>query len=431
MYSKREFFHALIQNSSDIMTILSIDGTVLFESPSVNRVLGYDQNELIGRNTFEMIHPEDLQRVRNAFDEVARHRNLTLSADFRFLHKDGSWRVLSATGSNQLDNPLITGIVVNSRDVTERKQIEEKLRQSEERFRRIFEDGPLGMIIVTPNYRLLKANKAFCEMLKYTEEELVGRSMQELTHPEDREKSAEASQRALTGETPLFHMEKRYIKKNQESLWVELIATTIHDQEGKVLYALGMVEDISERKVAEQEREQLISQLKEALAKIRTLRGLIPICAWCKKIRDDNGYWTRVETYIREHSDASFTHCICPTCLNKEDPVTYQKIFGDDKNAQVYKAIREHRNSERLRLRKPVNCAFKVDSGESGKMVINTILEEIGDTGMRVRTDQPLESDSLLFSSSGVEHKIGVVRWRKPAATEDGGYRVGIQFVRD
>jgi PAS domain S-box-containing protein len=331
MYSKREFFHDLIQNSSDIFTILTIDGTVLYESPSVDRALGYDQNELIGRNVFEMIHPDDLQRVRNAFNEVVEHRDLALSADFRFLHKDGSWRVLDATGSNQLDNPLIVGIVVNSRDVTERKQIEEKLRQSEERFRRIFEDSPLGMIIVAPTSRLIKANKAFCEMLKYTEEELVGRNIQEFTHPDDRKISAEASERAFMGEASLFHLEKRYVKKNQESLWVELNATTVHDREGKVIYALGMVEDISERKVAEREREQLISQLMEALAKIKTLRGLIPICAWCKKIRDDSGYWTRVETYIREHSDASFTHCICPTCLSKEDAVAYQDIFAYEK----------------------------------------------------------------------------------------------------
>jgi len=431
MYSKREFFHALVQNSSDFFTILSIDGTVLYASPSVDRALGYDQNELIGRNIFEMIHSYDLQRVRNAFYEVVKHRDLALSADFRFLHKDGSWRVLDATGSNQLDNPLIAGIVVNSRDVTERKQIEEKLRQSEERFRRIFEDGPLGMIIVAPNYRLVKANKAFCKMLGYTEEELVGRSIQELTHRDDRKKSADASELAFTGETSLFHLEKRYIKKNQESLWVELNAVTVHDQEGKVLYALGMVEDISERKVADREKEQLIFQLMEALAKIKTLRGLIPICAWCKKIRDDTGYWTRVETYIREHSDASFTHCICPTCLNKEDPVAYHDIFGDEKKTQVYQSKGEHRHSERLRLRKPVNCAFKVDSGDSGKIIINAILEEIGDTGMCVRTDMSLEDDSLLFSSSGIEDKIGVVRWRKTAATEEGGYLVGIQFVKD
>jgi PAS domain S-box-containing protein len=432
MYSKIEFFHSLIQNSSDIITILGIDGTFLYESPPIERILGYDQNELIGRNAFELVHSEDRQRVQQTFAEVVSNRNATLSADFRFLHKNGSWRVLYATGSNQLDNPFIAGIVVNSRDVTERKQVEEKLRESEERFRRIFEDSPLGIVTVAQNTGILKANKAFCEMLGYTEEELVGRSMIDLTHPEDREKSREESQRALRGEIPFFHLEKRYLKKNQESLWVDLSATTIHDQEGKVLYALGMVEDISARKVAEREREQLVSQLQEALAKIKTLKGLIPICAWCKKIRDDNGYWKRVETYIREHSDVNFTHCICPTCLNKGYPDAYDDVYGNGKTETCApKSKIEHRNSERLKLRKPVNCAFKVDSGESGRMVINAVLEEIGDSGMCVWTDQILEHDALLFSSSGVEDKIGVVRWRKPAVVKEGGYLVGVQFVRD
>src|SRR5208337_2145961 len=280
MYSKIEFFHALLQNSSDIITIVSSEGSVLYESPSVDRVLGYVEKELIGRNVFEMIHPEDLQRARAAFAEVVRNRDLALSADFRFPHKDGSWRVLYATGSNQLGNPLIDGIVINSRDITERNHVAEQLRQSEERFRRIFEDGPLGMIVVDPNCRFLKANRAFCEMLGYAEQELVGRSIEDLTHPEEREKSLELSRRALRGETPFFHLEKRYVKKNQESLWVELTATAIHDQEGKVLHALGMIEDISERKAADREREQLINQLTEANAKIKSLKGLIPICAW-------------------------------------------------------------------------------------------------------------------------------------------------------
>jgi PAS domain S-box-containing protein len=431
MHSKKDFFQTLIQNSSDVITILSIDETILYESPSINRILGYDQNELIGRNFCEMIHADDLQRVRNAFAEVVRQRDLTLSADFHFLHKDGSWRVLSAMGSNQLDNPLISGIVLNSRDVTERKQIEENLRQSEERFRRIFDDSPLGIIIVSSSYNILKANKAFCEMLGYTSEELVGRSMRELTHLEDINKSEEAVQKALKGKIPLYNLEKRYVKKNQESLWVELTTTMIHDQEGKVAYILGMVKDISERKVAERDREELISQLQESLAKIKTLRGLIPICAWCKKIRDDEGYWTRVESYIREHADVSFTHCICPTCLNKEDPAAYKEIFGDKIKAQASKSKIDHRNSERMKLTKPINCTIKVDSGESGKMVINAILEEIGDLGMCVRTGHPLEVDSVIYSSSGADDTMGVVRWRKTAATDVGGYRVGIQFVHN
>jgi len=67
------------------------------------------------------------------------------------------------------------------------------------------------------------------------------------------------------------------------------------------------------------------------------LKGLIPICAWCKKIRDDKGYWKKVETYIEEHSDASFTAGICPKCLHKEDPATYEEVFRDEKEPGVSK----------------------------------------------------------------------------------------------
>jgi PAS domain S-box-containing protein len=220
-------------------------------------------------------------------------------------------------------------------DIAERKKITEKLRESEERFRRIFEDGPLGMMISDLHFSTLKVNKAFCEMLGYSEQELLERNIEDITYPEDVEKSVKLSKQALRGKIPLFSIEKRYVKKTGEILWVNLTATTIRDQEGSVLYAMSMVEDISERKAAEQERELLISQLQDALANIKTLKGLIPICAWCKQIRDDKGYWKKVETYIEEHSDASFTAGICPKCLHKEDPATYEEVFRDEKESGV------------------------------------------------------------------------------------------------
>ena len=76
--------------------------------------------------------------------------------------------------------------------------------------------------------------------------------------------------------------------------------------------------DISERKNAEAERERLISELRDALAQVRTLRGLIPICAWCKKIRNDDGYWQQLEAYITNHSEAKFTHWMCPDCAREQ-----------------------------------------------------------------------------------------------------------------
>jgi hypothetical protein len=78
-----------------------------------------------------------------------------------------------------------------------------------------------------------------------------------------------------------------------------------------------MVEDISERRRAAEEREQMIDELKEALANVKTLRGLIPICASCKKIRDDKGFWSQVEVYVRDRSEAEFSHDICPDCMKK------------------------------------------------------------------------------------------------------------------
>jgi len=95
-----------------------------------------------------------------------------------------------------------------------------------------------------------------------------------------------------------------------------------------------MIEDVSERKFAEQEREKIILELQHALQNIKTLKGLLPICAWCRKIRDDDGYWKEVEHYITEHSDAYFTHGICPECLKRVKFQSKNDLFQNpDKDA--------------------------------------------------------------------------------------------------
>lgn len=104
---------------------------------------------------------------------------------------------------------------------------------------------------------------------------------------------------------------------------------------------LSRVNECLEQDIAE--RKKVTEELQNALANIKTLKGLIPICAWCKKIRDDKGYWQKVETYIEEHSDASFTAGICPKCLHKEDPGTYEEVFGDEKESGVSE-IEQDRN---------------------------------------------------------------------------------------
>ena len=102
--------------------------------------------------------------------------------------------------------------------------------------------------------------------------------------------------------------------------WLRFTAATIRNGEGVIIGALETLEDITERKQAEAEREKLILELQEAISKIKTLSGLLPICASCKKIRNDQGYWEQIEIYIREHSEAEFSHGICPECAKELYP---------------------------------------------------------------------------------------------------------------
>ncbi len=128
-------WRSLIQTSSNLITIVEADGTLKYASPAVQGVLGYKPKELIGKNTFEFVHPGDVSLVKDHFQSVFQDPTTTSSIEFRFRHKDGSWRYIDSTYSNLLMNPSVTRIVVNSRDITERKLTEAALIESEAQLR--------------------------------------------------------------------------------------------------------------------------------------------------------------------------------------------------------------------------------------------------------------------------------------------------------
>ena len=125
-----EYFRVLTENASDIITILEANGTIRYASFSAERVLGYKREDLIGRDIFELVHPDDVANARDTFTEGLQKPGVPLSLKVRYLHKNGTWRILEVIGENLLDNPAVGGIVVNSRDITEREHAVQELKQT-------------------------------------------------------------------------------------------------------------------------------------------------------------------------------------------------------------------------------------------------------------------------------------------------------------
>jgi two-component system, cell cycle sensor histidine kinase and response regulator CckA len=213
-----------------------------------------------------LIHPDDRDRVK-ALLKDSREGGHDFDIEFRTCWPDGSIHWICGRGGVYRDDsgqPVRTAGV--NFDVTERKNAEAALRESEERFRRVFEEGPLGLALIGRDYCFLKANSALCQMVGYSEAELIQKSIADITHPDDLQADVQLSEQLFRGEIPFFRLQKRYLRKSGEVLWINLTASVVRDREGKPLYGLAMVEDITEFK-----RNQEESLARQKLESVGTL----------------------------------------------------------------------------------------------------------------------------------------------------------------
>jgi PAS domain S-box-containing protein len=154
-----------------------------------------------------------------------------------------------------------------------------------------------------------RLNPAWERTLGFTREELMSRPFIEFVHPDDRERTLDQNRRVRGGSQAL-HVENRYLCKDGSYRW--LLWNAAPDTGQAVIY--GVARDITARKLAEEERDRLVAELQAALAEVRTLQAFLPICSYCKRIRDDENYWHAVESYISSHTATQFSHGICPAC---------------------------------------------------------------------------------------------------------------------
>ncbi len=208
-------------------------------------------------------------------------------------------------------------------------QAEEELQESEGKFRALFEQASIGVAEVdTKTNRFIRINQKYCDVVGYSIAEMMAVTSLQITHPDDLPTALDKLREIEKGEIRDYSMEKRYIRKDGSIVWVNLTVSSIFEKSEQSNRQIAAVEDITERKRAEEHRDKLIADLQKALSEVKTLRGFLPICSHCKKIRDDKGYWDQIESYIHKHSDAEFSHGICPECAEKHYPD--MDLYGDE-----------------------------------------------------------------------------------------------------
>jgi PAS domain S-box-containing protein len=311
-------FRALVETTSDWVWEVDANGLYTYVSPKVKDLLGYTPAEVIGKGPFDFMPPEEMEGAQQIFMEAVRNRVPLSGFENVNLHKDGRRVILETNGVPTFDaTGNFTGYRGIDRDITTRKQ-----EQADLLFTRSVMDRMMGMVFWSmSDGQLAYVNESACNRLGYSRDELLRLRATDLIPGYTVAKWAAFWDELAQKKSVI--LEGRYRKKNGEVFPTEVRADLISF--GGLDYACGIVYDITERKQVEEEHEGLIAELQQALSKVKTLSGLLPICASCKKIRDDKGYWNQIESFISEHSEAEFSHGICPECAAKLYPEYVKK----------------------------------------------------------------------------------------------------------
>ena len=265
-----EKYRLITETTSDLISLHTFDlnASYTYVSPSIKRIAGYEPEELLGESAFTYIHPEDRKgllkilktyvgyTIKNLMS--AKKSEFTETIEYRFKHKSGKWIYLQSVG-----NTLGKQLLLVSRDVTQRVQMEASLRESEERYRSMVENSAMGVFIVDDNSNFEFVNQRLCEILGYRASEIIGHKFMEFLAPESVELVQDRYQRLQKSEAVSMNYEFEVIRKDGERRQVEIYSNVVKDTDGKN-HTIAQILDITERVKAEAARDSLESQLRQA-----------------------------------------------------------------------------------------------------------------------------------------------------------------------
>jgi len=269
--SESDYFRLLVENAHDLILVLNADGSMRYVSPAAKNMTGYDIEELKSKSPFEFVHPDDLPGIVEKFSAGLEIPGHTEHVEYRSKRKDGSWFIAEAVATNLLDNPSIQGIVINIRDITEFRRIEDDLKESEEKYRYLIENLNDVVFTVDTQGAFLYISPAIERVTRYRVGDLVGQPFMRFIHPDDLPGLLDSFQRTLNGIIEPY--EFRIIDKDGNLLYVQTSSRPF-EENGQPAGVIGIMTEMTERKNADEARRRSEESFRAMIRKnIHYYRG--------------------------------------------------------------------------------------------------------------------------------------------------------------
>ena len=322
--SSRDRYRNVIDSQRHYLCRLNLNFDVTFINKSYADHLGLDPRQTIGRNYIASVHESIQQLVLNQLlavktsskSTVLEYKIPDLSGKFHYQQ----WHYEAISN----DSGALIEIQCVGSDVTFSKIQSEEIVAKKEKYKQLAEITSDFIWEVNKNGRYTYVSPVVYDFLGYWPEEVIGKRPFDFM-PEDEAKRLEmVFQNALKEGRLIKAVENVNIHKDGSLVTLETNGVPIYDKSGVTIGYRGVDRNITERKIVEKELQEEKEKLKEALDQVKKLSGMLPICASCKMIRNDEGYWQQIESYISEHSEAVFSHSLCPECAKK----LYPEVFS-------------------------------------------------------------------------------------------------------